>query len=222
MKVIKIIFKDLDLDVQDTPKIRGAVASKFPGHTLLHHHINDKQLLYLYPRIQYKIIDHTPMIVGIDEGIGVLKAIYSDVGQLKINGFTKPVARSEIQIAISDESFGELEDLIEYSFESSWLALNEKNYEKYQRLGIQAKRTGLLENILVGNIISMSKGLGYTVPAPIEANIIKIREVQTSLKGTPMLGFLGTFSVNFEIPDYWGIGKSVSRGFGTVKRTDRG
>ncbi|MDA8215778.1 MAG: CRISPR-associated endonuclease Cas6 [Nitrospiraceae bacterium] len=37
-------------------------------------------------------------------------------------------------------------------------------------------------------------------------------------KGTPMLGFLGTFSVNFEIPDYWGIGKSVSRGVGTVKR----
>jgi hypothetical protein len=35
-----------------------------------------------------------------------------------------------------------------------------------------------------------------------------------------MLGFLCTFSVNFEIPDYWGIGKSVSRGFGTVVRTD--
>jgi len=35
---------------------------------------------------------------------------------------------------------------------------------------------------------------------------------------TPMLSFLGTFSVNFEISDYWGIGKSVSRGFGTVKR----
>ncbi len=33
-----------------------------------------------------------------------------------------------------------------------------------------------------------------------------------------MLGFLGTFSVNFEIPNYWGIGKSVSRGFGTVIR----
>lgn len=25
-------------------------------------------------------------------------------------------------------------------------------------------------------------------------------------------------SVNFEIPDYWGIGKSVSRGFGTVMK----
>lgn len=46
----------------------------------------------------------------------------------------------------------------------------------------------------------------------------RMKEVKTSLKGTPMLGFLGDFSVNFEIPDYWGIGKSVSRGFGTVKR----
>jgi hypothetical protein len=64
----------------------------------------------------------------------------------------------------------------------------------------------------------MTKGLGYTVPDPIKAKIANIREVSTSLKGTPMLGFLGTFSVNFEIPDYWGIGKSVSRGFGTVKR----
>ena len=57
-----------------------------------------------------------------------------------------------------------------------------------------------------------------TVPAPIEAKIIELKEVPTKLKGTPMLGFLGTFSVNFEIPDYWGIGKSVSRGFGTVLR----
>jgi hypothetical protein len=33
-----------------------------------------------------------------------------------------------------------------------------------------------------------------------------------------MIGFLGTFSVNFEIPDYWEIGKLVSRGFGTTKK----
>lgn len=35
-----------------------------------------------------------------------------------------------------------------------------------------------------------------------------------------MSGFLGTFSVNFEIPDYWGIGKSVSRRVGTIVKTD--
>jgi len=35
-----------------------------------------------------------------------------------------------------------------------------------------------------------------------------------------MLGFVSTFLVNFEIPDCWGIGKSVSRGFGTVKKVN--
>jgi hypothetical protein len=33
-----------------------------------------------------------------------------------------------------------------------------------------------------------------------------------------MKGFKGTFAVNFELPDYIGLGKSVSRGFGTIKR----
>lgn len=35
-----------------------------------------------------------------------------------------------------------------------------------------------------------------------------------------MLGFLGAFSVNYEIPGYWGIGKSVSRGLGTGIKTE--
>ena len=96
--------------------------------------------------------------------------------------------------------------------------MNEQNYDKYQRLGSWEKRKEVLEKILIGNIISMSKSLGYTVPEPIKASICNMKEVPTSLKGVSMLGFLGTFSVNFEIPDLWGIGKSVSRGFGTVKR----
>ena len=29
-----------------------------------------------------------------------------------------------------------------------------------------------------------------------------------------MLGFLGTFSINFEIPDYWGIGNVEKMGNG--------
>ena len=51
----------------------------------------------------------------------------------------------------------------------------------------------MLERILVGNIISMSKGLGYTVPGQIEASIFDLKEIHTKLKGTHMLAFLGTF-----------------------------
>ena len=62
----------------------------------------------------------------------------------------------------------------------------------------------------------MAKSIGYIVDKQIEVTSLMFEERECFLKSTPMLGFLGTFSVNFEIPDYWGIGKSVSRGFGTV------
>ena len=112
--------------------------------------------------------------------------------------------------------FGSTSFFNQYQILTPWLSLNKSNYQQYQKIENQTKKNNFLEKMVINNTISMSKGLGYTVPAPIEANITEIREIQTSLKGNPMLGFLGTFSVNFEIPDYWGIGKSVSRGFGTI------
>ena len=105
-----------------------------------------------------------------------------------------------------------------YSFITPWLALNERNYQKYRGLETWAEKKELLEKILAGNVISMSKSLNYTVPEPIKVKINDHREILSSLKTIRMIGFLGTFSVNFDIPDHWGIGKSVSRGFGTVKR----
>jgi hypothetical protein len=38
-----------------------------------------------------------------------------------------------------------------------WLALNEKNYEQYMKFGTWSERKELLENILIGNILSVSK-----------------------------------------------------------------
>jgi len=99
------------------------------------------------------------------------------------------------------------------------LVLNEEYYEKYQRFGSEEKRKELLSRVLVGNILSIAKSLGYTVKEEIRAEIKRIRETATKLKGTPMLGFRGEFAVNFEIPDYFGLGKSVARGFGTIVRS---
>ena len=39
------------------------------------------------------------------------------------------------------------------------------------------------------------------------------------LKGVRRVGFKGTSAVNFELPDYIGLGKSESRGFGTDKKS---
>jgi hypothetical protein len=201
-------------------KLRGYFANKFEEYVLIHHHLQNNKVLYKSPLIQFKILDGKPFVLGINEGADILQKIHTDIDYLKMG--QKEYQIKEKKIVLRTEVFVEAGSLIRYSFLTPWLALNEKNYEKYQRLGSWGRKKELLEKILIGNIISMSKSLGYTVPAPIEANIQNLKEVPAFLKGTPMLGFLGTFSVNFEIPDYWGIGKSVSRGFGTIKKMGNG
>lgn len=207
---------DSGMSSNNAEKIRGYIGRKFIEDSFLHQHTENNKLIYCYPVVQYKVIDGTPLLMGIKDGINSLWKVFDDISELNLDNMTheifdKKSLLKEVHLGISDKQ-------ISYTFLAPWLALNEKNYDKYQRLGSWPKKKELLESILIGNIISMSKSLGYTVPEPIKANIEKMKEVPTSLKGTPMLGFLGNFSVNFEIPDYWGIGKSVSRGFGTIKK----
>ena len=80
------------------------------------------------------------------------------------------------------------------------------------------ERRDKLRKIMIGNIISMSKGLKYTVDKEIKLDT-KLRRVHSSFKGREIIAFGGEFIVNFNVPDLLGIGKSVSRGFGTVKKT---
>lgn len=218
MKAKTLIFNFVcDEPIKGTAdKLRGYFANKFEEYTLIHHHLNNKELLYKSPLIQYKILDGKPFVIGINKGADILQKIHEDIECLKIGDAEYQI--KDKNIILKTDCFGMIDNDNAYSFLTPWLALNEKNYEQYQMLGGWQKKKALLEKILIGNIISMSKSLGYTVSEPIKANIAHLREVPTSLKGTPMLGFLGTFSVNFEIPDYWGLGKSVSRGFGTIKR----
>jgi len=215
LKTLILTMRSDDTIKANAAKLRGFFATEFNNYILLHQHKGDG-FVYHYPLVQYKMIEDIPFILSINEGVEVLKDIYNKYHSVKLGRNSYEVMEKVIKI--KDEEFGINDNSAGYSFLTPWLALNEKNYERYIRIRDWAGKKQFLAKVLVGNIISMSKSLGYTVPAPIKAGLGRVREVKTSLKGTPMLGFLGTFSVNFNIPDYWGIGKSVSRGFGTVRK----
>jgi len=212
LRVAKIVFHDLELDAWDTPKLRGAVARMFPHQTLLHHHIERGRLLYQYPRIQYKVIGRTPIIVAIGEGVETIEGIYSKVGQLNIG---RAQVQSELKVEVKDQLFGSADDLLEYRFVTPWIALNQKNHEKFVSSSGET-RDKLLKSILVGNILSLCKSLGYTVNSQIFTNL-RLHGTRSAVKGNTMVAFYGKFLVNFHIPDHLGLGKSVSRGFGTVE-----
>ena len=106
-----------------------------------------------------------------------------------------------------------------YELQSPWLGLNQKNFGVYEKASNETERKDLLRRTLTGNILSMSKSLGCRLEPDqtIKTNLtVKPRSVQ--LKGKSMLGFQGVIKTNFMIPDYLGLGKSVSRGFGVVRR----
>lgn len=197
--------------------LRGFVADKFPEHILLHQHTGEEGYIYTYPKVQYKILDGVPMIIGIEEGGDVLREVYPKIKILELGEATYQIV--EKQVVEKEVEFGENSSTIQYEFLTPWLALNQKNYQHWEALSWKERQTQL-KRTLIGNILSMAKGLEYVVTEEIKAEL-DVKHVQTTLKGVSMVGFLGKFYVNFNIPDYLGIGKSVSRGFGTVIKSEQ-
>jgi len=139
-----------------------------------------------------------------------------EVNELKI-GNRKTII-DEKAIALDVVKIGLSERAVDYRFLSPWMGLNQNNHVHYRTLPWNEKRP-FLEKILRGNLKSLSKGFGYFIPnfedLTLQANLTS---VVRNFKNNRMLCFEGTFTTNFLIPDYLGLGKQTARGFGTVRR----
>ncbi|AKB25590.1 hypothetical protein MSMTP_2121 [Methanosarcina sp. MTP4] len=195
-------------------KLRGFFATRFNEYILLHQHNCDK-VIYMYPLVQYKILNGIPLVFGINEGVEVLQEIYNKYDKIKLDESTYEIM--EKKVSFKEQEFGLSDKFHTYSFETPWFALNQENFtDRYKKMDLYEQKE-LLQRTLVGNILSMSKSLGYTVPGQIKCET-NVQPGVGKMKGVQIATFRGEFMVNFLIPDYFGIGKSVSRGFGTVKR----
>lgn len=216
VKILSMTFESTNSSNENTDWIRGFFAAKFNEYILLHHHFFDK-LVYRYPLVQYKLIDGRPFVIGINEGVDVLKEIFDKYDTITLNNTNYEII--EKSMFIKNQEFGLTNGIYFYEFITPWIALNQKNYETYLFNESNEIRAKLLRNVLTGNIISMSKALGYTVPDKIRCDIdLMSRELK--FKKRNFISFSGGFMVNFYIPDYLGIGKSVSKGYGTVRKIE--
>lgn len=211
IKIMKLILDNINLSQRDASKIRGFITSNYIEFEELHNHDGDKYI-YRYPLIQYKVLNNKPCIIGINDGIEVLNKIsdtlsYIDIENKRYDIYEKIVHLYQCKFGVSNE-------LIKYKFISPWMCLNEINFKKYININ-ENEKNELLKKILIGNIISMSKGLKYTVNEKINVDI-NLKQTVVKFKNQNMLCFKGHFKTNFIIPNELGIGKSVSRGFGTV------
>jgi hypothetical protein len=199
---------------EDASKLRGFFATRFSEYALLHQH-NADRLIYGYPLVQYKMIDGVPMVVGVNEGAEVLKEVYDKFDEIRLGENVYEIV--ERGISVQSVDFGLSDKIHSYEFVSPWLALNQENYMKFYRMKSRDERDEFLRKVLIGNLLSMSKSLGYQVPSRIKCDV-RVRIRKNRLKDVRVMGFVGGFQCNFLIPDFLGIGKSVSRGFGVVRR----
>ncbi|MCD4695785.1 MAG: hypothetical protein K8S16_06045 [Bacteroidales bacterium] len=208
-----IKFPEIKLQTRDAHKLRGYFGNLFKEHSeLLHNHFANGSYTYRYPLVQYKVIDKIPFLVGINEGGELLINLFLKIKELVIEEQAFPVYHKNIENIIFKIDVGE--KLFIYHFKTLWMALNQKNYKEYLALDKTAQQEKL-DSILISNILSFFKGVNYYTDKKIllKANLV---EKQTMFKGKKMKAFSGNFTTNALLPDYIGLGKSVSRGFGAI------
>jgi hypothetical protein len=201
----------------EIPYFRGAVIHSMEhANVLFHNHIGDDNFRYSYPLIQYKRINQRASIIGIEEGADAIAPLlaHGDFAfRLGNRDTTMKIENAETEKAFIGMHDG---DIQHYSLHS-WLPLNEENYRKYLQLEKINDKIELLENILVANLLSFFKSMNIFFENKVIAEITDINNKQEiSFKDVKLLSFDICFKTNVLLPNYIGIGKNASLGFGII------
>jgi hypothetical protein len=219
MSIARLILKlERPLRSGEAPALRGFFGNAFEDEVLLHNHGANNELIYQYPKVQYKIVDRVANVIGIEEGGTVLERLWLSIDQTRIGNQDLRVLDSIFQW--SEESISVTPEPVSYRFATPWLALNQSNFRDYMRLPTAHEKSEKLNKMIIGNALSLCKSLGIFLQERLVADCSKLQTSKVSLKGQPMISFLGHFTLNLQLPTLLGLGKSVSRGFGSVERQE--
>lgn len=220
MKKIKILCVIFDTEIKsyEIAAFRGAIIDKVgkSDSILFHQHLNSDNVLYRYPLIQYKQLHKKPAIICIEKGVDEIHKYFEnrdwsiDISNRHIEMKIYKLQMNQFNIQVWNKKF-------KYQL-WDWIALNQENYKTFIQTESMKEKIEKLEKILTGNILSFAKGIEWTIDKPIEVSITDLKNIKKlNLKGNPVMGFNIEFTTNVFIPDYIGLGKSPSFGFGTVK-----
>lgn len=215
IKTLGVHF-DLPLKQYEVAAFRGAIINLVGKDKIaFHNHKSEGGFIHKYPKIQYKTKNNKAYILSLGEGIEELYSIFSEEKiNLKLRNKNYSVEVENINLS---KPFLQVWDKDFYYQINDWLALNEVNFSIYLNIESEVERIQFLEKILLGNMLSMAKGLNWKVDKKIELTIIKIKAEKTiPYKNIKMKAFVLKFKTNLFLPALIGLGKGASTGFGVV------
>ena len=218
IQIVTIQFPEIFLQARDAHKLRGYFGNLFSEYSpLLHNHYETGEFRYNYPLVQYKVLNRVPTLVALNEGAQLLTQLFLRIRELNIDGQVYKVQSKNIKSEQVEAGYSEV--LHEYSFLTLWMGLNQQNHLKYTREDTSEGRQKILNRIIIGNVLSFFKGLDiYLEPGQRLMTRCNMEEKSTRFKDKDMMAFSGSFVMNAALPSGIGLGKAVSRGFGTIAK----
>ncbi len=192
-------------------KLRGYLGYLFVQDTEFHHHDDNP---YRYPLVQYKRIHDELIVLGINDYAKIILEKLSNVEEIILPNSKVAVTSVEFSTITHQVT----EDITQYEFQTPWIALNSENYKKIKTFESPLQYR-FLENILIGNFLSMLKGVGIHIDHKLYTSIKRLRPTYVVAHQNPFYSFYAQFVTNLNMPDLIGIGNSVSKGFGIIKKT---
>lgn len=216
VKLLKVVFNQ-EIRTHEIPAFRGAIIDKTKkdNNLLFHNHFGDEQFRYAYPLIQYKTIRKKASLVCMGAGVDEIHKFFNQPNwTIRISERTLPLEIDEL--SLKQHTFQVWDKFFNYRI-NNWIALNSESYKIYQSLKAPTDQKEMLQKKLIGNIISMAKGLGWEVDKTIECEILDIDgENWVKVKNVHLKAFRLRFKTNVFIPNHIGLGKSSSLGFGKI------
>lgn len=212
-----IVKYDIPLSLKDIPQFRGAILTILPdSDNVYFHNHNDEKLRYSYPLIQYKCIDGLASIVFVGEGTKFVGSLFSECKNLVQIG-KKDVKLDVLSINYGKQEISKVSSAVTYVLKA-WLPLNKNNFNEYHTLKRLSDKCSFLEKILIGNVLSLAKGIDINIDFNLEVEITDLQQYNIKYKDIELIAFDIEFLCNAELPEQIGLGKSVSKGYGMLTK----
>ena len=211
--VIRIITNK---PVRKTPyQVKGVLMRHYPDQKIIPMLNGSLRDRFLYPRAQVKILNEQIYLIGIHEGVDPVLSLYDSLKELNFGNITFEIEDCDVETY--DNQFIPSNEIINYRFITSWVALNKITGAKYKSLEDKEKAS-YLNKLLGQNIIFLANELGIKFEEDILTKVKVSSFAPEDIDENKWGSFSGNFSTNFILPSFTGIGNGITRGYGTIYR----
>lgn len=180
-------------------------------HQHFHNHNKDGHIFH-YPPVQYKSLNGYAALLFVGKGMDDIASLLSVLSQITWQDQQLDVHNYKSY----HYNLVQLPTQMDYRLRH-WLPLQKQNLKAYNALEEDQERIELLKKILIGNLLSFAKGVGWEIEHSIIIEKLSIQNQNfLAYKNLRFLGFDIHFSCNLFLPPYIGLGKATGKGFGTL------